>query len=115
VTVVQLDPAAIERTRASAPLLSDLERLLPRLEWSLQNAHAHAERRHRGSPPGPAIVTGLSGRAAPATEPLGGPSREPAPDPLDLDLELVEDTLVEFIREEVVRRRGFGKVVVGVS
>ncbi|MBW3533649.1 MAG: NAD(+) synthase [Gemmatimonadetes bacterium] len=38
-----------------------------------------------------------------------------APDLLDLDLPLVERTLVEFIREEVVRRRGFEKVVVGVS
>ena len=37
------------------------------------------------------------------------------PDLLALDLSLVERTLVEFIREEVVRRRGFGRVVVGVS
>ena len=34
---------------------------------------------------------------------------------LDIDLELVERTLVEFIREEIRRRRGFQKVVVGGS
>ena len=34
---------------------------------------------------------------------------------MDLDLELVERTLVEFVREEVSRRRGFAGVVVGVS
>lgn len=113
VTVVQLDPSAIERARASAPLLSDLERLLPRLEGSLHSAHAHAERRHRGTPAAPPVATGLSGRAESTAEPARRPS--PEPDPLDLDLELVEDTLVEFIREEVARRRGFQKVVVGVS
>jgi len=37
------------------------------------------------------------------------------PEVLALDLGLVERTLVEFIREEVRRRRGFERVVVGVS
>ena len=37
------------------------------------------------------------------------------PSLMELDLELVERTLVEFIREEVQRRRGFERVVVGVS
>ena len=37
------------------------------------------------------------------------------PAELELDLELVERTLVEFIREEVRRRRRFERVVVGVS
>ncbi|MDH3206255.1 MAG: NAD+ synthase [Gemmatimonadota bacterium] len=37
------------------------------------------------------------------------------PSTLDLDLELVERTLVAFIREEVQRRRSFERVVVGVS
>jgi NAD+ synthase len=34
---------------------------------------------------------------------------------LDIDVELVERTLIEFLREEVRRRRGFERVVVGVS
>jgi len=112
VTVVTMDPGAIERARAGAPLLSDLERMLPRLERSLQQAHAHAERRHRGNGSMPPS-TGLSGRMAAPRPPAAKVVSEP--DPLDLDLDLVEATLVEFIREEVVRRRGFHRVVVGVS
>ena len=53
---------------------------------------------------------------------LRGVGPAPAPDPalreaslLDIDAELVERTLVEFIREEVQRRRNFERVVVGVS
>ena len=37
------------------------------------------------------------------------------PSALEIDHDLVERTLVEFIRDEVQRRRGFNKVVVGVS
>jgi NAD+ synthase len=54
---------------------------------------------------------GLQGRASgrDVALPLGGAAS------LELDLDLVEQTLVEFIREEVVRRRRFERVVVGVS
>ncbi len=34
---------------------------------------------------------------------------------MELDLDLVERTLIEFIRDEVRRRRGFERLVVGVS
>jgi NAD+ synthase len=37
------------------------------------------------------------------------------PTGLDLDLDLVEKTLIEFIRDEVQRQRGFESVVIGVS
>ncbi len=42
----------------------------------------------------------------------------PSPDdlsPLEIDPELVEGWLVEFLRDEVSRRRGFERVVVGLS
>lgn len=111
VTVAHMDAGAIERVRGSAPLLSDLERMLPRLEASLRSAHAWAEGRHRTSADRTPMVP-LAGRAvggeAPAVEAVGDTS-------LDLDLELVAQSLVEFIREEVRRRRGFERVVVGVS
>lgn len=35
--------------------------------------------------------------------------------PLDLDVDLVRGWLVEFLRHEIKRRRGFGRVVVGLS
>lgn len=101
VTRVSLDGAELSRARFESPLLADLEQMLPHLERSLSGAEARA-----------------------AEEPLRGsdaeakPTAMPRPDDrsvLELDLEVVERTLVEFIREEVVRRRGFERVVIGVS
>jgi NAD+ synthetase len=43
-----------------------------------------------------------------------GPGYE-ADDPLQLDCELVRRWLVAFLKDEVVRRRGFAKALVGVS
>jgi NAD+ synthetase len=116
VAVVPLDAKRIDRARAATPLLSDLEQMLPHLERSLDVAlgrggersdegAAEATRPELDTPPE------LAGR---------GPGRDDAealqaPDLLDMDLELVERTLIEFIREEVRRRRGFERVVVGVS
>ena len=37
------------------------------------------------------------------------------PSPLDIDVNLVRTWLVEFLREEIGRRRGFRRVVVGLS
>src|SRR5690606_2602937 len=42
-------------------------------------------------------------------------SRPPEGDPLAIDPELTRRWLVEFIRDEVVRRRGFSKAVIGLS
>src|SRR5690606_17750300 len=100
----------IERVRDAAPLLSDLERVLPRLESSLRGAHAWSEGRHRsghGQPPS-LPMAGREAPRVPAVEPVSDAS-------LELDLALVERSLVEFIREEVRRRRGFERVVIGVS
>ncbi len=117
VTPASLDALAIDRTRVASPLLADLEQMLPHLERSLEEA--------RGVPVAGEHEEGLEEDLAAeeaARPPLGG--RGPAvgegaalrdPRILDLDLPLVERTLVEFIREEVTRRRGFRRVVVGVS
>jgi len=56
----------------------------------------------------PVPLGGIRGRASFRTEPYDLSV-------MDLDLELVERTLIVFIREEVSRRRGFAGVVVGVS
>lgn len=112
VVEVKLDGIAIERVRARTPLLADLEQMLPHLQHSLERAVGGSRRRrHR--------------RGRSRNEPIGihggGDNGEPTPivstDPgvLDLDLALVETALVRFIRDEVVRRRGFERVVVGVS
>ncbi len=122
-----LDGGEIERARFHTPLLADLEIMLPHLRRSL--ARVEAERRapavsseqdgdptpvgERGGVRGPVPAVTLSG-----SDPRAIPSPGPRPDdltPLDLDLALVERVLVAFIRDEVARRRGFGKVVLGVS
>jgi NAD+ synthetase len=116
-----LDGSERDRARRSSPLLRDLEQTLPHLLHALEEARAHA----RGIAPRPDDVEEgpapeVAARVVPV--PLQG-ARGDGPrsqDPydtaaLDLDLELVERTLIEFIREEVRRRRRFERVVVGVS
>ncbi len=113
-----LDRAAIDRHRFDSPLLSDLEQRLP----NLREALARVGRGRRREAPDPAsageVIHPAAGRGAlPRHRPKAAP---PGPTPgdvsmLDLNLELIERALVEFIREEVVRGRGFQKVVIGVS
>ena len=111
-TLATLDPRAIDRVRAAAPLLSDLEQMLPCLQRSLDRAVGRGsmdEDRETEADTGHVAVLGGS-----------GPTGETDPDLrdtslLDVDFPLLERTLVEFIREEVQRRRGFERVVVGVS
>lgn len=60
---------------------------------------------------------GEAERGRPAEE---EPPRFPAPtpgdpSPLEIDTALVKEWLLEFLREEIVRRRGFRRVVVGIS
>ncbi len=113
-TIASLDAGEIDRARAAAPLLSDLEQMLPHLDRSLAivtgrvNGEAPEESERDEVPDVPAVLSGRGGEstAAPAMR---------DPDLLDIDVGLVERTLVEFIRDEVRRRRGFEKVVVGVS
>ena len=119
VVTAALDRSAIDRHRFESPLLSDLEQQLP----SLRDALARAGReRGRGADAGGPI-------AQDARRAGSGPGRMHARQPraathgpvagdasmLDLNLDLIERALVEFIREEIVRRRGFEKVVIGVS
>lgn len=115
VVEASLHGVRIERTRAEAPMLADLEKMLPHLQRALRRAsgsgragssrgHEAADRRRddgrvgglRGGGEGGAIVASHEGL-------------------LDLDLDMVETALVRFIRDEVVERRGFERVVVGVS
>ncbi len=105
--VTSIDLAEISRARADEPLLSDLETHLPHLLDAL------IARRETGRLPGPPETVGTwsprSGRTAPPPSPRGGA------DPLAIDPELTGRWLVEFLKDEVTRRRGFTKVVLGLS
>lgn len=105
-TTVSIDLDEIARARADEPLLSDLETHLPHLLDAL------VARRETGRLPGPAEAgtwAPRSGRVPPPAVP------KHASDPLAIDAELTARWLVEFLKDEVTRRRGFEKVVLGLS
>ena len=111
VTVVSLASSAIDRARAESPLLADLKQMLPSLQKALTRSQEPGVRigDRVGEPAGEAPASDLSGSA---------PHLPLDPDDtsvLDLDMALVERMLLEFLREEVVARRGFKRVVVGLS
>ena len=112
-TPVTLDPYDISRARTDSPFLSDLRTALPHLRRSLDESRAGHRSRDRSR-------ATRSPAAAPA--PSRGPAEGAGDRPSEVDRELlaiqphlVEAALVEFIREEVARQRGFSRVVVGVS
>ncbi len=121
---LDLDFEEITRARADLPLLADLEMRLPHLLGSL-----HSARRY-GSTTGRRNESGIDVPSSSAeTEVSDEPSRQvlprhrrtalppssPSTDPLAIDPELTRRWLVEFLRDEIQRRRGFQKVVVGLS
>ena len=114
---VDLDFEEITRARADLPLLADLEMRLPHLLGSLHAARRYGGTGLRGGEDGPTApaepvatkVAQKPSRRRPPT-PVGSPS-----DPLAIDPELTRRWLVEFLRDEIQRRRGFEKVVVGLS
>jgi NAD+ synthetase len=97
-----LDFEEITRARADQPLLADLRSRLPRLLTELGRAPAATgegtwERRSAGRVRSHDVIT------------------PPPGDPLAINPELARRWLVEFIRDEVRRRRGFEGVVLGLS
>jgi NAD+ synthase (glutamine-hydrolysing) len=109
-----LDFEEITRARADMPLLADLEMRLPHLLGSLHHARQGAPA--QASPAAPSQQTKASrprqSRERPAA---AAPPAPPGSDPLAIDPELTRRWLVEFVRDEVQRRRGFRKVVIGLS
>ena len=103
-----IDFEEITRARAETPLLSDLRLRLPHLLASL------AETRDGGKEDGddPEALAVKSTAATPARN-VSRPSRPV--DSLAIDPGLTRRWLVEFIRDEVQRRRRFSKVVIGLS
>ncbi len=97
-----IDRSRVHRERLKTPLLSDLREWMPRL-------------------PQPAEAILAPERVSKTTPaPTGSPGTGALPDPedgspLELDLPLLEEALLGFLRDEIVHRRGFSDVVVGVS
>ncbi len=126
VTVALLESAALDRARMVSPLLADLEQSLPHLQRALNDAQGPAQTPAEGpaqAAPAPAVDDSVEGELTFEGEdriegegPIVHATVRPEDEHLlDLDLPLVESVLLEFIREEVVRRRSFERVVLGVS
>ena len=123
-----LDFEEITRARVDLPLLADLEMRLPHLLGSLHHArrekHGSGAARQRvgrsvqDSPVPERATADASARPPrrPAAPLPPSPARfHPKQDPLAIDSELTRRWLVEFIRDEVQRRRKFERVVIGLS
>jgi NAD+ synthase (glutamine-hydrolysing) len=95
---VELDLDEIARVRAATPLLADLELKLPHLLEALNTRRQ--ERASEERPPD----SPRPRREVPRTPPS-----------LAIDPVLTRRWLIEFLRDEVVRRRRFARVIVGVS
>jgi len=104
----RLDLGEIARARADLPLLADLETHLPHLLASLERPVTAGAAWERAS--GGPRATAKPGRSAGLVH-----ATPPAVDPLAIDCALIERWLLEFLREEVKQRRGFERVVVGLS
>lgn len=96
----------LSRVRAAAPMLADLEARLPHLVESLQRAgrdKARVVRRESRE------ASGAEGAV------LSHDSRPTTHDLLSIDPVLTTRWLVEFLRDEVRRRRKFERVIIGLS
>jgi NAD+ synthase (glutamine-hydrolysing) len=116
---VQVPLDAARRARVRSPMLEDLRAFLPHLEGPLARAAGRGPeaRTLGGAGRGGAPHRGSAGTpASPGSDATGSPYPDPADrSPLELDLPLLEEALVSFLRDEVTHRRGFERVVVGVS
>ncbi len=106
IVTATLSPTAIARTRAHQSSLGDIETKLDillrgRSRPATLRFDSHGLDRRGGIP----AVTGR----APVIEPGD------LPDPMQITPQLAEDWLVSFLRDEVKVRRGFDRVLVGLS
>jgi NAD+ synthetase len=105
-----IDLDALTTARSDSPLLADLQSALPVLTKSLsgqkQNEKVGFDAATNGAAPPHAITR--------SSTPLHAIELS-ARDPLAIDPELTRRWLVSFLKDEVVRRRGFKKGLVGLS
>jgi len=105
-----IDLDALTTARSDSPLLADLQSALPVLTKSLSGQKQNEK---VGFDP---ATNGTPTHDARRTSHVDIVTDKPAdPDPLAIDPELTRKWLVSFLKDEVVRRRGFKKGLVGLS
>src|SRR6267143_1332871 len=118
VLTCDVDFEEITRARSEAPLLADLEVNLPHLIKSLGSGErgAGSRARKRAAVQFDPATNGTSHLSpVPTTQlHLVGRGVEEG-DPLAIDTDLARRWLTSFLKDEIVRRRGFTKGIVGLS
>lgn len=124
--VATVDLAELPLVRADQPLLADLETMLPHLQGELARTQRgepasvrwdeikNQESRTKNHPAAYSVLgSSVLGSQLPV---VAQPRFDPGDDSLlRIDAEATRRWLVEFLRDEVGRRRGFKEVVVGLS
>src|SRR2546427_816729 len=118
VLTADVDLGELTLARADAPLLADLEVNLPHLIKNLGKRETGKGKRKARSVQFDPATNGASAQSA-----IGNPQSAihivgrgvEEGDPLAIDCELARRWLVSFLKDEVVRRRGFTKGIVGLS
>jgi len=105
-----LDLDALTDARADSPLLADLRSALPVLTKGLGKAKPGKVKFDPATNGSPAPGARRTAHVTPVVVSAGE-----SEDPLALDPELTRKWLVSFLRDEVVKRRGFKKGIVGLS
>lgn len=144
IMTISLDPQDLTRARSDAPLLTDLQTMMPHLMRTVDRIQAGerlvlsyddeptdggpltpASRSAGGERPAATPRSATSSRSGAGSadasrngsEPIAvvrAPESRSGPPPLEIDPELTAGWLVSFLREEF-ERRGFEKAVVGLS
>src|SRR5574341_1324343 len=118
VVKADLDLDALTRARADSPLLADLETQLPHLLKGLGTRDSGRGKRRAKVKFDPARDGTAKAKSAirnPQSAIVVAGGGRAAADPLAIDPDLARKWLVSFLRDEVVRRRGFKKGIVGLS
>jgi len=130
IMTITLDPEDLTRARSDAPLLTDLQTMMPHLMRTVDRIQAgerlvlsYDEGASEGGPLTPPARTAskASSKSAKASkngsEPIPvmrTPDSPGGPPPVAIDVQLAAGWLVSFLQEEF-ERRGFEKAVVGLS
>jgi NAD+ synthase (glutamine-hydrolysing) len=119
-----IDLDELPLARADLPLLADLETMLPHIEREIARAERgeparigwdDKETRRQGGKEIAAQPPRLLVSPTPCLPVVRQAPFDPNADFLQMDAELVRGWLVEFLRDEVRRRRGFQDVVIALS
>ena len=132
IMTITLDPHDLTRARSDAPLLNDLQTMMPHLMRNVDRIQAgetpalsYDDARGDGGPLTPAVKGKKKAAPSPQASTRNRNGSEPipvvrtpdgpgGPPPLEIDPELTARWLVSFLREEF-ERRGFEKAVLGLS